>query len=321
MKEKRLLIIHQGSLGDFVLTFPAIILLKKKLYCIDAICQSRLGKLACGLNVIDRWFPLEAASFASLYSDDIDSTVKEIIDSYHHVVLFSFSTDLEKAIKKISSGNVYLIPPRPVPSQKTHVSSHILSHLAGSGLLGEGDDAQKGIEPPIQHPDEGKRPFISSKILIHPGSGSRKKIWPVSNFIKIDVSLRSNGLTPEFILGPAEHFLLEILKQDDNQKRVVHIIDELTDLVLLFNTAGGFIGNDSGMSHLAAFMDLPTVAVFGPSDPERWKPVGRAVKVVRPALECSPCFETEIKDCEQMECFDKTSPETVLNAFYRLIGR
>ncbi|MFC1813830.1 glycosyltransferase family 9 protein [Thermodesulfobacteriota bacterium] len=267
MKEKRLLIIHQGSLGDFVLTFPAITLLKKKIHCIDAICQSSLGKLACGLDVIDRWVPLEAASFASLYSDTIDPAARKILRSYHHITLFPFSAALEAAIKKVVGGNVHRIPPRPDTSKKTHISSHILAHLAGSGLLGEGDDAQKRIEPPIQHPDEGKRPFNSSKILIHPGSGSRKKFWPISNFIKIDVSLRSNGLTPEFILGPAEHFLFKILKQDDHQESVVHIIDELTDLVLLFNTAGGFIGNDSGMSHLAAFMDLPTVAIFGPSPP------------------------------------------------------
>ena len=82
MKEQRLLIIHQGSLGDFVLTFPAIALLKKQACCIDAICEGRLGKLACGFNLIDRWFPFEAASFASLYSDVIDPAAKKILRSY-----------------------------------------------------------------------------------------------------------------------------------------------------------------------------------------------------------------------------------------------
>jgi len=321
MKEKRILIIHQGSLGDFILTFPAITLLKKKIDCIDAICQSGLGKLACKLNLIDRWFPLEAASFASLYSAVIDPAAKKILRSYHHIILFSFSAALETAITTVVGGNVYRIPPRPDISQKIHVTKHILSHLTRYEPLGEISDKLNHVDILPEHSDKKKWPLCSPTILIHPGSGSRKKNWPISNFININLSLRSSGLTPEFILGPAEHFLLETLKQDDNQKGVVHIIDELTTLVLLFNTAGGFIGNDSGMSHLAAFVGLPTVPVFGPPAPERWKPVGRAVKVVRPALECSPCFETGTTGCEQMECFDKTSSEAVLNAFNRLIVR
>jgi ADP-heptose:LPS heptosyltransferase len=93
----------------------------------------------------------------------------------------------------------------------------------------------------------------------------------------------------------------------------------LTELAGRLKAGGGFIGNDSGVSHLAAFIGLPTVAVFGPSDPEIWKPMGRAVKVVRSDLECSPCFETKTVGCEEIECFNRITPETVLASFYGLI--
>ena len=316
MKAKKLLIIHQGALGDVVLTFPAIPLLKKEFRRADGLCQSKLGKLACDLQVLDGWFPVESASFASLYTNTVDISIKKIIRSYSDIVLFSFSTILEAAIKNIAEGNLYRIPPRPDPRQKIHVARHILSCLKRFGLPGKTDDDPTPTEPPTHHPKKPNVRFNSPRILIHPGSGSREKNWPVSNFLKISAALQSFGLNPEFILGPAEYFLLEKLKQ---QNKRIHLIDKLTDIANLFKSAGGFIGNDSGVSHLAAFMGLPTVAVFGPSDPERWKPVGRSVKVVRPDLDCSPCFETGQKVCENMECFDKTSPETVLNTFYSLV--
>ena len=107
--------------------------------------------------------------------------------------------------------------------------------------------------------------------------------------------------------------------QTGNQRGTVHVIEDLGDLVSLLETSGGFIGNDSGVSHLAAFMGLPTVAIFGPSDPDRWKPVGPSVDIVRPTLECNPCFETGNDDCDKMDCFDGISPETVLSAFYGLV--
>ena len=64
MPEKNLLIIHQGALGDFILTFPAISRLRKYFKPIDVLCQSQLGKLAGTLGLTENWFPTEAAYFA-----------------------------------------------------------------------------------------------------------------------------------------------------------------------------------------------------------------------------------------------------------------
>ena len=83
---------------------------------------------------------------------------------------------------------------------------------------------------------------------------------------------------------------------------------------------GGYIGNDSGASHLAAFLGLPATVIFGPADPRRWTPVGRAVEIVRPELECRPCFETEKANCGDPECLTKTTPQQVIQAFYRQYG-
>jgi len=319
MTKNHILVIHHGALGDVVSTFPALLRIKKLYGSIAIICQSSIGQLARELDIVDKWFPLEAAAFATLYSSHIDPIVKNILLSYGKIILFSRSRPLEKTLFSISENEVYRIPPRPDLGQKIHVTQHILSNLVRYRLIEESDKDTRMMLSLSFYTDRRIPQYDPSKIIIHPGSGSRKKCWPISNFVKVASSMDANGKQPEFILGPAEYDLYEILMQPKNFKPNVHKIDKLAELTELLKTGGGFIGNDSGVSHLAAFIGLPAVAVFGPSDPKTWKPMGRAVKVVRPDLECSPCFETGTVGCEEIECINRITPEDVLAAFYGLV--
>lgn len=320
MTKTRILVIHHGALGDVVSTFPALLRLKKLYGSIAIICQSSIGQLAREFDIVDKWFPLEAAAFATLYSGQIDPVIKNILLSYGKIILFSRSRSLEKTLFSISENEVYPIPPRPDSGQKIHVTQHMLSNLVRCRLLEESDKDTRMMLSLSIYTDRRIPQYDPSKIIIHPGSGSRKKCWPISNFVKVASSIDQSGKRPEFILGPAEYDLYDILLQSKRLNLKVHKLENLMELAELLKTGGGFIGNDSGVSHLAAFIGLPTVAVFGPSDPETWKPMGRAVTVVRSDLECSPCFETGTVGCEEMECFNGISTEDVLAAFYELVG-
>ncbi len=320
MKEASILIIHHGALGDVVSAFPALLRLKKLYGSMAVICQSNIGQLARELDIVDNWFPLEAAAFATLYSGQIDPIVKDILRSYRKIILFSRSDLLEKTIYSISEHDIYRIQPRPDLGQKIHVTQHILSNLVRHRLLEE-SNKDTGIPLSLSiHGDRRSPQYDPLKIIIHPGSGSRKKCWPISNFVKVASSIKANGKKVEFIFGPAEYDLCDILLKSKRVNAKVHRLDKLRELAKMLKTAGGFIGNDSGVSHVAAFIGLPTVAVFGPSDPKTWQPMGRAVKVVRSDLECSPCFETGTVGCEEIECFGRIFPEDVLAAIYGLVG-
>ena len=320
MIKNRILVIHHGALGDVVATFPALLRLKKLYGSLSIICQGSIGQLAHDFNIADKWFPLEASAFATLYSSHIDPNVKNILRSYVKVILFSRSRSLERTLSSILENEVYGIPPRPDLDLKIHVTQHILSHLVRFGLLEKSDqDMHIALSPSLYSNQRSPR-YDPSKIIIHPGSGSRKKCWPISNFINVASSLKADGKRPEYVLGPAEYDFHDILVQSNRGTERVHRVDNLKDLTELLKTGNGFIGNDSGVSHLAAFMGLPTVAVFGPPDPEIWKPLGRTVRVVRSDLECSPCFEPGAVGCEEIDCFNRITPEDVLGAFYELIG-
>jgi hypothetical protein len=309
MPEKNLLIIHQGALGDFILTFPAISRLRKYFKPIAVLCQNQLGKLAGTLGLAENWFPTEAACFASLFSDQIDPKMEAILKQYETIILFTLSDDLEQSIKRITANLSCRLPPKPPPHHCIHVAEFVLEHIFNCGLITQADAKLDDIPFPAAA-DHRRNP---AKILLHPGAGSTRKRWPISNFIQVEAALKKTGLIPEIVLGPAEENLMQELQ---HPQRVVHLLGDPADLVALLNSAGGYIGNDSGASHLAAYLGLPTTVIFGPADPKRWSPVGRAVKIVRPPLGCRPCFETEPANCDDPQCLVGTSPQQVLEAFY-----
>jgi len=319
--KKKLLIIHQGALGDVITIFPSILKLKKKFRPIHLLCQNQIGKLARKLDLVQKCYPLESAIFASLYFGSGNGKIKEILSAYDEVILFSYSTPLEHRIDGIIKKKVHRISPRPAANHRVHVAEHILKHLIHCGLLEESKPGGKGIKSLFVHGENEAGRSGSERILIHPGAGSRDKLWPLSNFMKVEKIIRSDGMEPEFILGPADFFLKAELIAKGKHQRQVHTLFDLTALLALLKGAGGFIGNDAGISHLAAFLDVPTVAVFGPSDPQRWGPVGEAVKIVRPAIDCAPCFEIKKPICKEKICLTLTAPETVIEAFYQVVSR
>lgn len=311
-----LLVIHQGALGDFIMTFPALLALRAVYAPLHVLCQRKLGALAGRLGLVEKSYPLESAAFAPLYGQEperIGPRAAGILQDCGRIVLFSDSTRLRENLAKIAAKKVWCIPPRPPQEEKVHVADFLYDKLVAAGLLPDGK--------PNVVPHRRLRRRESRRILLHPGSGSRLKNWPLDNFIRLAQIFGQTDLRPEFILGPAEFHLEKELACLPAPAPPIHACDDLLEILARLESARGFIGNDSGLCHLAAFIGLPTVAVFGPSDPARWRPVGPAVAVVRSAFECSPCHESGPKRCAAPECFSGISPEGVYRAFYELVPR
>jgi ADP-heptose:LPS heptosyltransferase len=312
---QKLLIIHQGALGDLIAIFPAIHRLRNSFDRIDVVCQSQLGKLVQYLGPVTQWFPLEATSFSSLFTNQPDPEIKALLIPYDQVILFSSSAELEQSLHQITQNRCIRLAPKPPVDQPIHITAYALQKLTRCGFIRkEYLDSDDFCQPQ----NARKKSNIQrdrNKILLHPGSGSRRKRWPLSQFKHVEKQLNANGLKTEFVLGPAEKDLLNKL---ENRDRKIHVPSDLIALAALYKTASGYIGNDSGASHLAAVMGLPTEVIFGPADPQRWKPNGPYVEVVRPKLKCLPCFETDQTNCPKPKCLDDTTPRAVIEAFYRL---
>jgi ADP-heptose:LPS heptosyltransferase len=144
-------------------------------------------------------------------------------------------------------------PALPEMWGEVHATDFFLAHAGAA--------AGAAPELPGRRRDEGY-------IAIHPFSGSPKKNWPVGHFMQVAARLRAKGQEAVFVCGPEEGL--------PGAKR-------FTDLGALMDFLAGaraYVGNDSGPTHMAAALGVPTLALFGPTNPKVWAPRGRRVRVM-----------------------------------------
>jgi hypothetical protein len=120
--------------------------------------------------------------------------------------------------------------------------------------------------PPTAVPRIAIRGPHHGAVIIHPFSGSARKNWPLANYRALAARI---GGPVEWTAGPEE--LLPEARRFDN----------LADLAHWISGARLYIGNDSGITHLAAAVGTPTAALFGPTDPAIWCPAGDHVRAIR----------------------------------------
>ncbi len=308
MKKDPLMIIHQGALGDFVLILPLLLRLKDE-YRIDIFCSHQNALIATHLKIVNKAFPVEAYAFSSLFSRSPDPIIVQLLNSYKKILLFSFSEELKVALESVTRAEVFLVAPRPEPNLRIHVMEYIKCQLSSLGLMKK-DNIDIAIKRCFHNPE--------GITIIHPGAGSKRKRWALLNFISLFRMLEKEAIKTEFLIGPAEEDLCPSLIQFVSRDKLNFIHDILL-LLRLLSSARAIIGNDSGILHLAAFLGIPSLAIFGPSDPLRWRPIGKKVVIVRPKLECTPCFETQEKNCAHPLCLH-TKPEIVFQQYLKLIS-
>jgi len=139
-----------------------------------------------------------------------------------------------------------------------------------------------GVEP--RWPDDSwlapPRPQpVGGPVVLAPGSGGRHKCWPRERWVELAHSLGARGERIAVVVGPAE------IERDDPRRwpwgaSVTFVAEPVVGLAHTLRKARAFVGNDSGPSHLAACVGVPTIVLFGPTDPRVWSPVGGHVRVV-----------------------------------------
>ncbi|HEY6285347.1 MAG TPA: glycosyltransferase family 9 protein, partial [Ktedonobacteraceae bacterium] len=121
---------------------------------------------------------------------------------------------------------------------------------------------------------------------IHPGSGAVQKCWPTSRFATVIRRLWEQNHPVLLLAGPADTERVDDLLQQLSLPPGPEMFKMLTHALLLevaqhLQECRCYLGNDSGITHLAAMLGVPTVAIFGPTDPAMWQPVGPFVKVLQ----------------------------------------
>src|SRR5213078_1070614 len=133
-------------------------------------------------------------------------------------------------------------------------------------------------------------------------------------------SVAERGLTPVAIVSPGERSVLEALRKKSNTPIAGFADLSLPEVTALAARARLFIGNDSGIAHIAAATGTPCVVIFGSSSVTHWRPwtAGQS-EVVREELACQPCHGYFCAEFEQPQCILRVPVERVLGAIDRII--
>ena len=290
MIRRNVLIFHSGGLGDFVLTWPLGLALGRlhPQSRIIYVTASSKGELAAKILRLD-WMDAEsgwpalysvAATSATSLNDKCGKTLAEA----HSVYTFlSTEADAWSANVAATSPEAKLVSLRVAPPVDFtgHVGDYLLSQLAGAPAV---RGAVEQILASIRNRGVGPVHVRGSSgpVFIHSGSGCRQKCYPLEAFIRLIERLKGNGKIPKVILGEVEleRFADSEVRELERTAEVVRPA-RYVDLADLLAGAAGFIGHDSGPGHLAGVIGVPTVALFGPTDPAVWRPMGPKVQVVR----------------------------------------
>lgn len=155
---------------------------------------------------------------------------------------------------------------------------------------------------------------------VHPGSGSLKKNWPWERFLYTAQLIREQGgLQPIILFGPVEEEGVSVpIPPFQEAGFPTFKSPPLPVLAALFTLCRGYLGNDSGITHLAAAVGIPTLALFGPTDPLLWGPQGPRAAILSAPYPCAPCSREERWVCPHQNCLKVLSVSQVFKALSAL---
>lgn len=152
---------------------------------------------------------------------------------------------------------------------------------------------------------------------INLSAGWKTKQWPLYRFSKTaDLLVKKFGAKVVIIWGPGEESMAEEVAQLMTEKSFP-VSTDIPELAALLLRCSFLISSDTGPLHLAAALKTPTVALFGPTDPERNGPYGEIHKTIVHSRPCRNCYKRE---CKENSCMEDLSVEEVLTACEDLMG-
>ena len=304
-KMQRGLILQPGAIGDCILTLPLAAFMKEWLQLggIDVLGHTEYVGILPGRTCIDSVRCIDSIDLHRLFAKtkafelrDRDPLINAFAD-YAWIATFlggpnsDFEENLIFTANCSHSAEVITLSMKPPGDFSGHLTDFYIRQFVGqSGLSLQACSVLTNegfIRATKADKDRGKELLgeagLDSRkelVVIQPGSGGQRKCWHLDNFLSVAQELLSEGIQVVFLLGPAEveRFSNAVVKRMSGVAKCLTDLS-LTQVLGLLNCADWFIGNDSGITHLAAGLGVRTLAVFGPTDPAVYKPVGPAVTV------------------------------------------
>ena len=281
-----ILVIRGGAIGDFLLTLPALRLLREGFPdCrIEIVGYRHICSVAEGRYYADAVRSIEYAPMAGFFNprSDLDPELSAYFSGFGPVISYLFDPDGFFAGNLKRCGVKNLICGDPRISDSGHAVRQLARPLESLALFLEDSSAE--VFPTVEDRAEAERlldghrqPFIA----VHPGSGSSKKNWPLSAWKELLSDLCGTKATILVVSGESDAERVAELKATFGKRLVFLDHRPLHILGAVLQRCAFYIGHDSGISHLAAAAGVKCLLLFGPTDPAVWAPTNPDVNVLR----------------------------------------
>ncbi|MBK8271035.1 MAG: glycosyltransferase family 9 protein [Planctomycetes bacterium] len=305
------LVVHSGALGDTILMLSLVRALREagipRVSVLNRGCYHPLLKMCPD---VAECHDIDTGGFHAIFSADatIPDRIIAMLGQFDLIINMLADSAGVARNRIVSIGVPYVVDINPIPR------SSMDRHITRQWL----DDLRQALQPKVlkvsgaspqprlsftsqsaeaigvsEFPDSATTFFQAHPILrpnlfavLHPGSGSRAKCWPLENFISLAKSFNDAKRPCAFLLGPVEQEQMageQIVSLEGAAP--VFRCDDLLQLAEFLSKAHTIVSNDSGIAHLAAALDRPVVVIFGPTAPRRWRPLGSRVTVMSTPLD------------------------------------
>lgn len=272
------LILHAGALGDCVLTLYGAMALRQAGHKITMAARSPIAAWAARRGMIDESISLDCLSpllwGAGPDCDGVASDALALVERFDRIISFLGGVN-ETVANRLTElcGPEHVIHIDPRPNEKTLAEGKHITHQWYDEICRLNSDLKSEISDlklPLRTIN-ARNTFPA--VIVHPGSGGLAKCCPLEAMEGFMCEMLAKGWGARWMIGPdeVERDGPEFRRRLERTASVVfeESVDAATDLVANTNV---FIGNDAGMTHVAALAGVNTVALFGPTDPRVWRP-------------------------------------------------
>jgi ADP-heptose:LPS heptosyltransferase len=311
-------VLFPGALGDFICFLPTLEILKQNAE-VDFFARPEFSEL---VSPPVRVRSLDCFEVRQLFVPGAarDDALYSFFGSY--AAIFSWTGERERQFVNqlihVSGGRAHFYPFRAADG-KLHQTDYYLACLNNTCSSPGGPAIVLQPEAVAWIENYWRERALDGKALLvsAPGSGAREKNWPADFYLTVADWWRHRAQGAVVILlGPVEEERggLDLLL---NRFPVAQNLS-LGQVAALLARSHLYLGNDSGITHLAAAVGVRTIALFGPSDAHQWAPRGDRVTILRRNVDCSPCAISVMKACPHRKCLTGLYPEDVIEKLERL---
>jgi len=280
MSQGKILVIRGGAIGDFILTLPALAALRRQFpnAHLEVLGYPHIVQLAQAGGLVDRVQAIEARALAGFFArqGELSEALRDYFSEFDIIVSYLYDPDeiFKTNVARCCFGQFIAGPHRPRETEAIHATRVFLKPLERLAIF----DADPIPRLSIKHHQS-----TADCLALHPGSGSERKNWPERNWSDLIGSfLNSTDTNLLLVGGEAEGERLQRLAAALPLSRcTVARSLPLVELAGRMQACVGFVGHDSGITHLAAALGVPTVVLWADTVEAIWRPQGERLTVIR----------------------------------------